>query len=58
MTIQEIIDYIMYSPHNTNPAILREMLKKLIEDSKKCPYQEPSSSIFKVGIIGDLIFGE
>jgi hypothetical protein len=58
MTIKEVVDYIMYSPYNTNPVILRQMLIKLVEDSKKCPYLNASSSIFNEGVIGDLIFGE
>ena len=30
MTIDKIIDYIFYTPENTNKAILRAMLKQLI----------------------------
>ena len=34
MTIKDVIEYVMYSPHNTNPAVLRSMLITLIEESK------------------------
>lgn len=30
MTIEKIINYILHTPHNTNKAILREMLEQLI----------------------------
>lgn len=30
MTIEKIIEYILHTPHNTNKAILREMLEQLI----------------------------
>ena len=30
MTIKEIMEYVLHTPHNTNPAILIEMLKRLI----------------------------
>lgn len=30
MTIEKIIKYILHTPHNTNRAILEEMLKELI----------------------------
>lgn len=30
MTIEKIIKYILHTPHNTNKAILREMLEQLI----------------------------
>lgn len=56
MTIKKIIDYVQYSPHNTNPAILRQMLEELIKGSQK-PTQS-SSSIFGKGVFGDIIFGE
>ena len=32
MTIQQIIDYIFFTPFNTNKAILIEMLENLIVD--------------------------
>jgi hypothetical protein len=30
MTIEEIIEYVLHTPYNTNRAILTEMLKQLI----------------------------
>lgn len=30
MTIEKIIGYILYTPHNTNRAILTSMLKQMI----------------------------
>lgn len=33
MTINDIIDYVMHTPGNTNPAVLRGMLNSLIEES-------------------------
>ena len=32
MTIEEIIAYIMHTPENTNPAILREQLNSIASD--------------------------
>lgn len=37
MTIERIIDYILHTPHNTNKAILRQMLEELIKDSSNQP---------------------
>lgn len=31
MTIEKIVDYVLHTPHNTNKAILRAMLKDLIK---------------------------
>lgn len=33
MTIEKIIEYVLHTPHNTNKAILAEMLKQLIEEN-------------------------
>lgn len=30
MTIDQVIKYVLYTPHNTNKAILKQMLKQLI----------------------------
>lgn len=30
MTIEKIVEYVLHTPHNTNKAILTEMLKRLI----------------------------
>lgn len=30
MTIEQIIEYVLHTPHNTNRAILTEMLEQLI----------------------------
>lgn len=32
MTIKKIVEYIQHTPHNTNRAILEEMLRQLIID--------------------------
>ena len=32
MTIKKIVEYILHTPHNTNRAILEEMLKQLVLD--------------------------
>ena len=32
MTIKKIVEYILHTPHNTNRAILEEMLRQLIID--------------------------
>lgn len=31
MTIERIVDYVMHTPHNTNRAVLIQMLKDLIQ---------------------------
>lgn len=33
MTIKEIVEYVLHTPHNTNPVILTQMLKQLIIDN-------------------------
>lgn len=35
MTIEEILKYVMSSPENTNPAILKEMLEQLKEQEEQ-----------------------
>lgn len=30
MTIEQVISYVLYTPHNTNKVILKQMLKQLI----------------------------
>lgn len=30
MTIEKIVEYVLHTPHNTNKAILIDMLKRLI----------------------------
>ena len=32
MTIKEIVDYVLNTPHNTNPAILTAMLERLLNE--------------------------
>lgn len=56
MTIEKIVDYVMRTPHNTNPAILIGMLQTLL---KEAVHDQPtSSSILGEGTIGDMVFGE
>ena len=33
MTIDQVIEYVFHTPHNTNRAILKAMLKQLIIDN-------------------------
>ena len=33
MNIQDVIDYVMHTPSNSNPAVLRSMLNQLVSDS-------------------------
>ena len=46
MTIDEVVEYILHTPYNTNKAILTEMLKQLIKDN--CDTEEPG--------VGDIIY--
>lgn len=57
MTIEQIVDYVMKTPYNTNPTILVGLLEELLKDCK-CTDQSAASSIFGWGVIGDMIFGE
>ena len=42
MTIDQVIDYVITTPCNSNPAILKTLLEQLIEDnSKPGPSPEP-----------------
>ena len=40
MTIKEIVDYVLTTPHNTNPAILTTMLEKLLSEGEQPPQGE------------------
>lgn len=40
MTIDQVIDYVITTPCNSNPAILRTLLEQLIEDNSG-PGPEP-----------------
>lgn len=33
MTIKQILEYVLHTPHNTNPAVLTHMLEQLIKDN-------------------------
>ena len=33
MTIKEVVDYVLRTPHNTNKVILIQMLQELIDDN-------------------------
>lgn len=57
MTIEQIVDYVMKTPHNTNPAILIGLLEEFLKDCK-CTDQSAASSIFGQGVMGEMIFGE
>ena len=37
MTIDKVIEYVLYTPHNINKAILRQMLQELIDDNNSLP---------------------
>lgn len=54
MTIKQIVDYVLHTPHNTNPAILMEKLKKLIiENGGVDPDSPENPDIPKVDVIYD-----
>jgi hypothetical protein len=36
MTIEKIVEYVLHTPHNTNKAILRAMLRDLIISNGGC----------------------
>ena len=56
MTIEKIVDYVMRTPHNTNPAILIGMLQALL---KEVGHDQPTTtSVLGEGTIGDMVFGE
>ena len=55
MTIEQVVDYVMKTPYNTNPTILVGLLKELL---KEYTNQSAASSIFGQGVIGEMIFGE
>lgn len=40
ITIDQVIDYVITTPCNTNPSVLRTLLTKLIEDNSE-PSPEP-----------------
>ena len=53
MTIEKVIKYILHTPHNTNRAILQEMLEQLIlEHGGRLPDQPvtPESVIYDGGV--------
>ena len=35
MTIDEIINYVLHTPHNTNPNVLRNMLERFAEECQQ-----------------------
>lgn len=57
MTINQVVNYVLYSPNNINTAILKQMLLELIESSKPS-IQDENTSIMGYGVIGNIIFGE
>ena len=43
VTIDQVIEYVVTTPSNSNPSVLRTLLTKLIEDnSEPTPGPEPS----------------
>lgn len=34
MTIEQIVDYVMHTPYNTNRAVLTQMLKALVNQTE------------------------
>ena len=53
MTEKEIMDYVLLSPENTNPAILKGMLKQLKEEGKKEVKEESDFTTVKVTITNE-----
>ena len=49
MTIEQIVEYVLHTPHNTNKAILIGMLKQLIKDNSSSGGEGGSGS-------GDIIY--
>lgn len=47
MTIDEIIEYVLHTPHNINKAILRQMLQELIDSNDS---STPSKIIYDGGV--------
>lgn len=45
MTIKEIIEYVLHTPHNTNRAILTEMLRRLIVDNGGIDPEAPTPPV-------------
>jgi hypothetical protein len=51
MTIKEIVEYVLRTPHNTNRAILTGMLKQLIIDNGGSnPDDEKDDIIYDGGV--------
>lgn len=51
MTIKEIVEYVLHTPHNTNRAILTGMLKQLIIDNGGSnPDDEKDDIIYDGGV--------
>lgn len=40
MTIERIVDYVMHTPHNTNRAVLTQMLKELVKSGPDVPDED------------------
>lgn len=52
MTIQEIIDYVVHTPENSNPAVLKSMLEQLGSTSSAA-----DSTITANGVEVPVIYG-
>lgn len=51
MTIEEIIQYVIYTPHNTNASVLTSMLKALIRDNSGIESPDyPTEVIYDGGV--------
>ena len=58
MTINEIIEYIMNSPQNTNRAILIQMLRELILDNNgNLDNLSGDVSTLGEGVLGEMVLG-
>ena len=53
MTEKEIMDYVLLTPENTNPAILRGMLEQLKEEGKEEGKEESDFTVVKVTITNE-----
>lgn len=58
MTINEVIEYIMNSPQNTNRAILIQMLRELIIDNDgNLDNSWGGTSTLGEGVLGETVLG-
>ena len=53
MDKNDIIEYVMYTPHNTNKAVLSSMLNQLTEDSGGGESSDFSTATVTVNYVGD-----